>query len=107
MAVHCYRRAHLASIRLVIAATRGIRCEARFQLKGPATGRRPIAGSGRWDGTSANYAALHELAVRTQLVTARSAWIEYKSENDLKVIPDGETMLVKQFRIDRRSATPR
>ena len=39
--------------------------------------------------------------------TARSAWIEYKSENDLKVIPDGETMLVKQFRIDRRSATPR
>jgi len=41
-------------------------------------------------------------AVRTQLVTARSAWIEYKSENDLNVNLDGEQMLVKQFRVDCR-----
>jgi diacylglycerol kinase family enzyme len=41
-------------------------------------------------------------AVRTQLVTARSAWIEYESENDLNVNLDGEPMLVKQFRAECR-----
>jgi diacylglycerol kinase family enzyme len=41
-------------------------------------------------------------AVRTQLVTARSAWIEYESENDLNVNLDGEPMLVKQFRVECR-----
>ena len=41
-------------------------------------------------------------AVRTQLVTARSAWIEYESENDLNVNLDGEPMLVNQFRAECR-----
>ena len=36
------------------------------------------------------------------LVTARSAWIEYESENDLNVNLDGEPMLVKQFRVECR-----
>jgi lipid kinase YegS len=46
-------------------------------------------------------------AVRTQLVTARSAWIEYESENDLNVNLDGEPMLVKQFRVEcRRRVLP-
>jgi len=35
-------------------------------------------------------------------VTARSAWIEYESENDLNVNLDGEPMLVKQFRVECR-----
>ena len=41
-------------------------------------------------------------AVRTQLVTARSAWIEYELENDSNVNLDGEPMLVKQFRVECR-----
>jgi lipid kinase YegS len=41
-------------------------------------------------------------AVRAQLVTARSAWIEYESDNDLNVNLDGEPMLVKQFRVECR-----
>jgi lipid kinase YegS len=46
-------------------------------------------------------------AVRAQLVTARSSWIEYQSENDLNVNLDGEPMLVKQFRVEcRRRVLP-
>jgi lipid kinase YegS len=41
-------------------------------------------------------------AVRTHLVTARSAWIEYESVNDLNVNLDGEPMLVKRFRVECR-----
>jgi lipid kinase YegS len=41
-------------------------------------------------------------AVRSQRVTARCAWIEYKSESDLNVNLDGEPMLVKQFRVECR-----
>ena len=46
-------------------------------------------------------------AVRAKLVTARSAWFEYESENDLNVNLDGEPMLVKQFRVEcRRCVLP-
>ena len=41
-------------------------------------------------------------AVRNQLVTARSSWIEYQSENDLNVNLDGEPTLVKAFRVECR-----
>jgi lipid kinase YegS len=41
-------------------------------------------------------------AVRAQLVTARSAWIEYESKNELNVNLDGEPTLVKEFRIECR-----
>jgi lipid kinase YegS len=39
-------------------------------------------------------------AVRAQLVTARSSWIEYESANDLNVNLDGEPTVVKQFRVE-------
>jgi len=39
-------------------------------------------------------------AVRAQLVTARSSWIEYESKNELNVNLDGEPTLVKEFRIE-------
>jgi lipid kinase YegS len=46
-------------------------------------------------------------AVRNQLVTARSSWIEYQSENDLNVNLDGEPTLVKEFRVEcRRRVLP-
>jgi len=46
-------------------------------------------------------------AVRAKLVTARSPWFEYESENDLNVNLDGEPMLVKQFRVEcRRCVLP-
>lgn len=46
-------------------------------------------------------------AVRANLVTARSPWFEYESENDLNVNLDGEPTLVKQFRVEcRRCVLP-
>ena len=46
-------------------------------------------------------------AVRAQLVTARSSWIEYESKNELNVNLDGEPTLVKEFRIAcRRRVLP-
>jgi lipid kinase YegS len=46
-------------------------------------------------------------AVRAQLVTARSSWIEYESKNELNVNLDGEPALVKEFRIEcRRRVLP-
>jgi lipid kinase YegS len=46
-------------------------------------------------------------AIRNQLVTARSSWIEYESDNDLNVNLDGEPTLVKRFRIEcRRRVLP-
>ena len=41
-------------------------------------------------------------AVRAQLVTARSSWIEYESDNDLNVNLDGEPTLVRRFRVECR-----
>jgi YegS/Rv2252/BmrU family lipid kinase len=41
-------------------------------------------------------------AVRAQLVTSRSSWIEYESENELNVNLDGEPTLVKRFRVECR-----
>jgi lipid kinase YegS len=46
-------------------------------------------------------------AVRADLVTARSAWIEYESEEALNVNLDGEPTLAKHFRVEcRPSALP-
>ena len=46
-------------------------------------------------------------AVRAQLVTSRSSWIEYESENELNVNLDGEPTLVKRFRVEcRRRVLP-
>ena len=41
-------------------------------------------------------------AVRAKLVTARSPWFEYKSENDLNVNLDGEPTVSKRFRVECR-----
>jgi diacylglycerol kinase family enzyme len=41
-------------------------------------------------------------AVRAKLVTSRSSWIEYESENELNVNLDGEPTLAKQFRVECR-----
>ena len=41
-------------------------------------------------------------AVRAELVTARSSWIEYESDSDLNVNLDGEPTLAKQFRVECR-----
>ncbi len=41
-------------------------------------------------------------AVRAQLITTRSSWIEYESEDDLNVNLDGEPTLVKRFRVECR-----
>jgi lipid kinase YegS len=46
-------------------------------------------------------------SIRTTLVTARSAWIEYESEDALNVNLDGEPMLSKRFRVEcRKRALP-
>ena len=46
-------------------------------------------------------------SIRTRLVTARSAWIEYESEDALNVNLDGEPMLSKRFRVEcRKRALP-
>ena len=45
--------------------------------------------------------------VRAKLVTARSSWIAYESEDDLNVNLDGEPTLVKRFRVEcRKRALP-
>ena len=41
-------------------------------------------------------------SIRTGLVTARSSWIEYESEDALNVNLDGEPMLSKRFRVECR-----
>lgn len=44
---------------------------------------------------------------RAQLVTARSAWIEYEADADLNINLDGEPALLKRFRVEcRRHALP-
>jgi lipid kinase YegS len=47
---------------------------------------------------------LHEGAtgIRGKLVTARSSWIEYQSEDGLNINLDGEPMLLKHFRVECR-----
>jgi lipid kinase YegS len=46
-------------------------------------------------------------AVRAKLVTARSSWIEFESDDDLNVNLDGEPMLVRRFRVEcRKRALP-
>lgn len=45
--------------------------------------------------------------IRTELVTARSPWIEYQAEDELNVNLDGEPMLAKRFRVEcRRRVLP-
>ena len=41
-------------------------------------------------------------AIRAELVTERSSWIEYELEDDLNVNLDGEPTLVKRFRVECR-----
>jgi len=41
-------------------------------------------------------------SIRTALVTGRSAWIEYQSEDALNVNLDGEPMLSRRFRVECR-----
>jgi lipid kinase YegS len=41
-------------------------------------------------------------SIRSKLITARSSWIEYESENGLNINLDGEPMLAKRFRIECR-----
>jgi lipid kinase YegS len=43
-------------------------------------------------------------AIRADLISARSAWIEFESEQPLNVNLDGEPMLAKWFRIECRNA---
>ena len=46
-------------------------------------------------------------AVRAELVTTRSSWIEYESDDDLNVNLDGEPVLLKRFRVEcRRRVLP-
>ena len=47
---------------------------------------------------------LHEGAasLRTKLITARSSWIEYESEDELNINLDGEPLLLKRFRVECR-----
>jgi len=46
-------------------------------------------------------------SIRAGLVTARSAWIEYESEDALNVNLDGEPMLSRRFRVEcRKRALP-
>ena len=47
---------------------------------------------------------LHEGAasLRTKLVTARSSWIEYESDDELNINLDGEPLLLKRFRVECR-----
>jgi lipid kinase YegS len=42
-------------------------------------------------------------AVRAELVTTRTSWIEYESEDDLNVNLDGEPLLLKRFRVECRN----
>jgi lipid kinase YegS len=42
-------------------------------------------------------------SLRSKLVTARSAWIAYESEDELNVNLDGEPTLSKQFRVECRA----
>ena len=42
------------------------------------------------------------VGIRSKLVTARSPWIEYESENGLNINLDGEPMLAKRFRVECR-----
>jgi diacylglycerol kinase family enzyme len=45
--------------------------------------------------------------IRADLVTTRSAWIEYESEHDLNVNLDGEPTVSRHFRVEcRRRALP-
>jgi lipid kinase YegS len=45
--------------------------------------------------------------IRTELVTARSSWIEYEADSELNVNLDGEPTLVKRFRVEcRRRVLP-
>jgi lipid kinase YegS len=41
--------------------------------------------------------------VRAGLITARSAWVEYESANDLNVNLDGEPIVSKRFRVEARA----
>jgi lipid kinase YegS len=41
-------------------------------------------------------------SIRAELVTARSAWIEYESQDDLNVNLDGEPTLARHFRVECR-----
>ena len=41
-------------------------------------------------------------SIRTKLVTARSTWIEYESDEALNVNLDGEPIIAKRFRVDCR-----
>jgi lipid kinase YegS len=46
-------------------------------------------------------------SLRTILVTARSSWIEYESEDELNINLDGEPLLLKRFRVEcRKRALP-
>jgi diacylglycerol kinase family enzyme len=46
-------------------------------------------------------------SIRSKLLTARSSWIEYESEDELNVNLDGEPILAKRFRVEcRRRALP-
>jgi lipid kinase YegS len=52
---------------------------------------------------------LHEGAasLRAKLVTARSSWIEYESEDELNINLDGEPLLLRRFRVEcRKRALP-
>jgi lipid kinase YegS len=40
--------------------------------------------------------------IRAQLVTKRSSWIEYESEQDLNINLDGEPIIAKRFRVECR-----
>jgi lipid kinase YegS len=41
-------------------------------------------------------------SLRSTLVTARSSWIEYESEDELNINLDGEPLLLKRFRVECR-----
>jgi lipid kinase YegS len=46
-------------------------------------------------------------SLRSKLVTARSSWIEYESEDELNINLDGEPLLLKRFRVEcRKRALP-
>ena len=45
-------------------------------------------------------------SIRAKLVTKRSSWIEYESDQDLNINLDGEPVVVKQFRVECRRARP-
>jgi len=46
-------------------------------------------------------------ALRAEMATARSSWIEVETAEDVNINLDGEPMLVKHFRVEcRRRALP-